>query len=107
MTTIGLGETMCRLIPDDSFTLTNVNSGIPASSYDGSTDLVLSITETAFQSDWNELDASKAEFIKNRPSLAMIATSGSYNDLINKPILLQGPQGPIGDTGTQGPQGPI
>jgi hypothetical protein len=48
------------------------------------------------QSDWNESDNTKVDYIKNKPdlsiyaqssSLATVATSGSYNDLSNKPTI--------------------
>lgn len=45
------------------------------------------------QSDWNQTNTSAKDYIKNKPtipsvpSLAAVATSGSYNDLSNKPII--------------------
>lgn len=39
------------------------------------------------QSDWNESTADSGAFIKNKPSLAAVATSGNYNDLQNKPTI--------------------
>lgn len=39
------------------------------------------------QSDWAQTDPSADDYIKNKPSLATVATSGSYNDLLNKPTL--------------------
>ena len=39
------------------------------------------------QSDWNESTADSGAFIKNKPSLAPVATSGNYNDLQNKPTI--------------------
>ena len=48
------------------------------------------------QSDWNESDSTKVDYIKNKPdlsvyaqssSLATVATSGDYNDLSNKPTI--------------------
>lgn len=39
------------------------------------------------QSDWNESTADSGAFIKNKPSLAAVATSGNYNDLNNKPSI--------------------
>ena len=41
--------------------------------------------EVNVQSDWNA--TSGDAFIKNKPSLATVATSGSYNDLSNKPTI--------------------
>lgn len=39
------------------------------------------------QSDWNESATDSGAFIKNKPSLATVATSGDYNDLQNKPSI--------------------
>ena len=39
------------------------------------------------QSDWEQKDDTKADYIKNKPNLATVATSGNYNDLSNKPGL--------------------
>ena len=39
------------------------------------------------QSDWAETDPSDDAYIKNKPSLAQVATSGSYTDLSNTPDL--------------------
>ena len=41
------------------------------------------------QSDWTETDSSDPSYIKNKPTLATVATSGSYADLSNKPDLSQ------------------
>lgn len=35
--------------------------------------------------DWNQTDSTKADYIKNKPELAEVAISGSYNDLTDKP----------------------
>lgn len=37
------------------------------------------------QANWNELDTTSMAYIKNKPNLASVATSGSYSDLSNKP----------------------
>ena len=39
------------------------------------------------QSDWAEDDSSKPDYIKNKPNLAAVATSGSYDDLSDKPSI--------------------
>ncbi len=39
------------------------------------------------QSDWTQNDNTKVDYIKNKPSLATVATSGSYNDLSNTPSI--------------------
>lgn len=43
--------------------------------------------EVNVQSDWSQSDNTKDDYIKNKPSLAAVATSGSYNDLTNKPTI--------------------
>lgn len=42
---------------------------------------------TQVQSDWTEADTDDPAYIKNKPTLATVATSGSYNDLSNKPTI--------------------
>ncbi|MBR2778478.1 MAG: hypothetical protein IKD75_15540 [Prevotella sp.] len=42
------------------------------------------------QADWNETDTTAPDYIKNKPTLAAVATSGDYNDLLNKPITTLG-----------------
>lgn len=44
------------------------------------------------QSDWTESDSSAASYIRNKPNLATVATSGSYNDLSNQPTIPSGNQ---------------
>lgn len=39
------------------------------------------------QSNWTETNISSKAYIQNKPSLATVATSGSYNDLSNKPTI--------------------
>ena len=39
------------------------------------------------QANWTETDTSSPAYIKNKPNLATVATSGSYNDLSNKPTI--------------------
>ena len=43
--------------------------------------------EVNVQSDWNQTTATADDYIKNKPTLAAVATSGSYNDLSNKPTI--------------------
>ena len=42
---------------------------------------------TQVQSDWAETDDQSMSYIKNKPELSSVATSGSYNDLTDKPIV--------------------
>ena len=39
------------------------------------------------QADWNQTDDTQVDYIKNKPSLATVATSGDYDDLTNKPTI--------------------
>lgn len=43
--------------------------------------------EVNVQSDWSEADNTADSYIKNKPNLATVATSGSYNDLSGTPTL--------------------
>ena len=43
------------------------------------------------QSDWNQTSNTAPDYIKNKPSLATVATSGSYNDLSNRPTIPSAP----------------
>ena len=43
--------------------------------------------EVNVQSDWDQTITTADDYIKNKPSLATVATSGSYNDLSNKPTI--------------------
>ena len=40
---------------------------------------------TQVQSDWAETNNQSMSYIKNKPELSVVATSGNYNDLIDKP----------------------
>lgn len=39
------------------------------------------------QADWTQSNTGNVDYIKNKPTLASVATSGSYTDLTNKPII--------------------
>ena len=43
--------------------------------------------EQNVQSNWNETNTTSDAYIKNKPSFATVATSGSYDDLTNKPTI--------------------
>ena len=40
------------------------------------------------QSDWAEADPNSKAYIQNKPALATVATSGSYNDLTDTPTII-------------------
>lgn len=44
-------------------------------------------TKAETQADWNISDSTNLAYIKNKPALKPVATSGSYNDLTNKPTI--------------------
>lgn len=48
------------------------------------------IPDAQVQANWAQNNSSAIDYIKNKPNLATVATSGSYNDLINKPTLFSG-----------------
>lgn len=50
-------------------------------------DGIASGAEVNVQANWTEADSTSDAYIKNKPSLATVATSGSYNDLTNKPTI--------------------
>ena len=43
------------------------------------------------QADWSQTDDTQVDYIKNKPSLATVATSGDYDDLTNKPTIPAAP----------------
>lgn len=45
--------------------------------------------EVNVQSDWNQTTTTADDYIKNKPSLATVATSGSYSDLSGKPDTIE------------------
>ena len=42
---------------------------------------------TQVQSDWAETNTEAVSYIKNKPTLSTVATSGNYDDLLNKPTI--------------------
>ena len=51
--------------------------------------------EVNVQSNWTEADSTSDAFILNKPTLATVATSGSYNDLSDKPTIPVLPVGSV------------
>ena len=50
-------------------------------------DGIASGAEVNVQSDWSQTTTTADDYIKNKPSLATVATSGSYADLSGKPTI--------------------
>lgn len=46
---------------------------------------------TQVQADWNQTDTEQPDYIKNKPELATVATTGDYDDLSNKPTIPAAP----------------
>ena len=46
------------------------------------------IPNSQIQSDWTQSNSTSLDFIKNKPTLATVAISGSYSDLIGTPTLV-------------------
>ena len=44
-------------------------------------------SSTQVQADWTQSDNTAVDYIKNKPNLAAVATSGSYSDLSNTPTI--------------------
>ncbi len=55
--------------------------------------------EVNVQADWTEADSAADSFIKHKPNLATVATTGSYNDLTDKPTI---PSVPVQDVEVDG-----
>lgn len=70
---------MTNLVAGTNVTLTETANGLEISASSG--------TFTQVQSDWTQSDNTQVDFIKNKPSLASVATSGDYADLSNKPSI--------------------
>lgn len=99
--TSGLVDTYTVTFTDGttfSYTITNGTQGHDgrdgAIQYTAGTGITISnenvISATAdaqVQADWTEADNTKVDYIKNKPNLATVATSGSYGDLSNTPDL--------------------
>lgn len=68
-------------------TATTSANGLMSSSDKSKLDGIAAGAEVNVQSDWNQTTNTADDYIKNKPSLATVATSGSYNDLSNKPSI--------------------
>jgi len=81
------GITVGRLTIDSAYTLPIVDGvgGYILKTYGNGVVYWSSATAAQVQSDYTQTDTGAIDYIKNKPTLATVATSGSYNDLINKP----------------------
>jgi len=82
-------------IPDGVPTVTSSDNGkVLKATYSGGAGSYSWETEsggggggTQVQSNWMETDPTAVSYIQNKPNLATVATSGSYNDLSNTPTI--------------------
>ena len=75
-----------------SFSVIATDTNLPAildvAAYQNSLDgLLNAIPDNQVQADWTQADANAKDYIKNKPTLATVATTGNYNDLNNKPTV--------------------
>lgn len=66
---------------------TTTKTGVMSTTDKIKLDSVATGAEVNVQSDWTATDTNSDAYIKNKPNLATVATSGSYNDLSNKPTI--------------------
>lgn len=76
-----------RKVPDGG-TAGQILAKQSSANYDA--DWVTPTGEENVQVDWTESNQTSDAFIRHKPSLATVATSGSYNDLTNKPTFFSG-----------------
>ena len=80
--------TLTSELTNDSNFLTESNlKTINGESIVGEGNLVIQGSGVQVQSDWAETNDQSVSYIKNKPTLSIVATSGSYNDLLNKPTI--------------------
>ena len=79
----------------DNFLLSTTGEVIMELKYDtsinnGNGGWIVLNTNTLTQADWIATDTHSPNYIKNKPTLSKVATSGSYNDLSDLPNIPQG-----------------
>ena len=63
-------------------------AGANISITEGTTDVTISATaDPQVQADWTQSNSAAVDYIKHKPNLAAVATSGSYTDLSNTPSI--------------------
>lgn len=87
------GETVCFVCHNDYYLMveaamaTTTTSGLMSVNDKNKLDGIAAGAEANVQANWTESNSSSDAYIQNKPSLATVATSGSYNDLTNKPTV--------------------
>lgn len=78
-------------LPEATTSLKGAMSATDKTKLDG----IATGAEVNVQSNWTEADSTSDAFILNKPTLATVATSGSYNDLSDKPTIPVLPVGSV------------
>ena len=78
------------IIPGNTSQLINDSGYVTSSSLTWSNISGKPSIPTLVQSNWTQTDNSQYDYIKNKPTFSTVATSGSYNDLSNKPTIPDG-----------------
>lgn len=87
------GETVCFVCHNDRYLMveaamaTTTTSGLMSVDDKNKLNGIAAGAEANVQANWAESNSSSDAYIQNKPSLATVATSGSYNDLTNKPTV--------------------
>lgn len=66
---------------------TSVQSGLESAADKDKLDNIEAGAEVNVQADWSEADSSNDAYIKNKPNLSTVATSGNFDDLVKKPSI--------------------
>lgn len=66
---------------------TSTQSGLESAADKDKLDGIEAGAEVNVQADWNEADNSNDAYIKNKPNLSAVATSGNFDDLVKKPTI--------------------
>lgn len=66
---------------------TPIRSGLESAADKGKLDGIEAGAEVNVQADWTEADSTKDDYIKNKPNLSAVATSGNFDDLVKKPTI--------------------
>ena len=66
---------------------TSVQSGLESAADKDKLDGIEAGAEVNVQADWDEADSTDDAYIKNKPDLSAVATSGNFDDLAKKPTI--------------------
>lgn len=67
--------------------LTGTPTNVSTFTNDANYITAINVPDAQEQANWNETDSTEPSFIRNKPSLATVATSGNYSDLQGAPTL--------------------